>query len=221
MFNNPFSFTGRIRRTEYIISFAIYIIILSFVRELQEKLIELNTDLTLFWASFILYIPLQWFLWAQGSKRCHDRGNNGAYQFIPFYVLWLLFGKGENGSNEYGENPPKPRIKNVVVKQKLKINQIASKISNSKIYKKIVSLKFSTDEIIIVSVILGILVSLFFGFVFGETIYYFNNGNRGNIKDFDYNEFHINYIALFSSFIITSGLSYILLNRKKQKTDIN
>jgi uncharacterized membrane protein YhaH (DUF805 family) len=46
-----------------------------------------------------------WFLWAQNAKRCHDRGNSGWYQLIPFYFLVLLFGDGEEGENEYGDNP--------------------------------------------------------------------------------------------------------------------
>jgi uncharacterized membrane protein YhaH (DUF805 family) len=53
----------------------------------------------------ILWIPLAWFMLAQGAKRCHDRGNSGWWQIIPFYGLWMLFADGEIGDNEYGENP--------------------------------------------------------------------------------------------------------------------
>jgi len=54
---------------------------------------------------YILLIPGYWFIWAQGSKRCHDRGNSGWYQLIPFYGLWMAFADGEPGENEYGTNP--------------------------------------------------------------------------------------------------------------------
>jgi hypothetical protein len=46
-----------------------------------------------------------WFLWAQGAKRCHDRGNNGLFQIIPFYIFWMIFANSEYGNNEYGPNP--------------------------------------------------------------------------------------------------------------------
>ena len=55
--------------------------------------------------SLILIIPLYWFMWAQGAKRCHDRGNSGWYQLIPFYGLWMLFGDVDECENDYGFDP--------------------------------------------------------------------------------------------------------------------
>ena len=52
-----------------------------------------------------MLVPYFWFIWAQGAKRCHDRGNSGWYQIIPFYGLWMLFAEGEIGTNEYGNSP--------------------------------------------------------------------------------------------------------------------
>jgi uncharacterized membrane protein YhaH (DUF805 family) len=97
MFTNIFSFDGRIRRTEYGISVIIYTIVGVFV----------NTILDSGEAPIIglAYIPMLWFLWAQGAKRCHDLGNNGWWQIIPLYGLWLLFQDGQPGLNEYGYNP--------------------------------------------------------------------------------------------------------------------
>ena len=99
MFKNPFSFEGRIRRLEYGLSTIIYSIlsvVLSFISESNESFA---------WIVLLIYIPLIWFNVAQGAKRCHDRGNSGWYQIIPFYGLWMLFGDGEHGENQYGENP--------------------------------------------------------------------------------------------------------------------
>lgn len=95
MFQSPFSFEGRIRRTEYGLSFIIY-------------LVGYFISLVMIQASaffIILIVPLLWFLWAQGAKRCHDRGNSGWFQIIPFYFLWLLFAVGEPGLNAYGNDP--------------------------------------------------------------------------------------------------------------------
>jgi uncharacterized membrane protein YhaH (DUF805 family) len=95
MFKAPFSFDGRIRRLEYGVSLIIYYLLYLFVFAIC------NTN------SFfgIFLIPIIWFALAQGAKRCHDRGNSGWYQLIPFYVFWMLFAEGDYGNNEYGNNP--------------------------------------------------------------------------------------------------------------------
>ena len=98
MFQNPFSFEGRIRRTEFGISLIIYAIAYGFLAA-----IAMSGDLG--GAAFIFFIPMLWFLWAQAAKRCHDVGNSGWWQLIPFYVFWLLFEDGKANSNQYGDNP--------------------------------------------------------------------------------------------------------------------
>jgi uncharacterized membrane protein YhaH (DUF805 family) len=98
MFQAPFSFEGRIRRTEYGISFIIY-----FVVALMTNF--LITTSIVFVA---IYIPTLWFFWAQGAKRCHDRNNSGWFQIIPLYPLWLLFGEGDFGPNDFGHDPKEP-----------------------------------------------------------------------------------------------------------------
>jgi uncharacterized membrane protein YhaH (DUF805 family) len=95
MFQNPFSFEGCIRRTEYGISKIIYTIIIIAITQLSDS------------AGFICIalIPLLWFIIAQGTKRCHDRNNSGWYQLIPFYEFWMLFADSDEGVNEYGGSP--------------------------------------------------------------------------------------------------------------------
>lgn len=99
MFKNAFSFDGRIRRTEFGISFIIYVILYVIV----DVLIEAESGGAIL--ALVLFVPMIWFIIAQSAKRCHDRGNSGWYQIIPFYIFWLLFGEGESGVNEYGPNP--------------------------------------------------------------------------------------------------------------------
>lgn len=102
MFKRPFSFNGRIRRTEYCLSFIIYMIWNGVINAMMETP-EPSLGASLF--VLISFIPMIWFLWAQNAKRCHDRGNSGWYQIIPFYVFVLMFGGSDEGSNEYGDNP--------------------------------------------------------------------------------------------------------------------
>jgi uncharacterized membrane protein YhaH (DUF805 family) len=96
MFKQPFSFDGRIRRTEYGLGLVIYLIVLAIIGALSDA-----TDGVI----AIAYIPLLWFLWAQGAKRCHDLNHSGWWQLIPFYFFWLLFEDGAKEKNEYGLSP--------------------------------------------------------------------------------------------------------------------
>lgn len=102
MFSNVFSFSGRIRRLEYGLSYIIYEI----WSIISVLICNPNTNgdgaLILY---YLLQIPGLWFLCAQGTKRCHDRGNSGWYQLIPFYGLIMLFGGGDYGYNKYGLDP--------------------------------------------------------------------------------------------------------------------
>ena len=97
MFLSPFSFDGRIRRTEFGISAIIYLFVSAFVNETAK-----SGEVPIIG---LVYIPMLWFYWAQGAKRCHDLGKNGWWQIIPFYFFWQLFQNGKPGSNEYGHNP--------------------------------------------------------------------------------------------------------------------
>lgn len=102
MFKRPFSFKGRIRRLEYGISFIIYYL-WYFIMEAMMQGDDPSAGACIF--TLITFVPMIWFIWAQGAKRCHDRGNSGWYQIIPFYFFWMLFAGGEGGINYYGDNP--------------------------------------------------------------------------------------------------------------------
>ncbi len=97
MFSSPFAIEGRIRRTEYGISMIIGWIALAFIVEYTKRGEHSS------WA--LAYVPIYWFIIAQGAKRCHDLGSNGWWQIVPFYGLWMLFQSGEIGRNKYGRDP--------------------------------------------------------------------------------------------------------------------
>lgn len=102
MFKNIFSFDGRIRRLEYGLTYLAYIIITNSLELLIDSNFSPDTAIIIY---LIILIPILWIMLAQGAKRCHDRGNSGWYQIIPFYVFWMIFADGEPGPNEYGDNP--------------------------------------------------------------------------------------------------------------------
>ena len=98
MFQNIFSFQGRIRRTDYGVSVILYFIALCVVGSIMQ-LGGIASILGL------AIIPLVWFILAQGVKRSHDLNNSGWFILIPFYGFWMLFAEGNNYENEYGPDP--------------------------------------------------------------------------------------------------------------------
>lgn len=104
MFKNIFSFEGRIRRTEFGLTMILYYVsaaIFSFI--MADVLIDDSTIVDLIVLAF--YLVLFWIMLAQGAKRCHDVGNSGWFQLIPFYIFWMLFEDSKYGENKYGPNP--------------------------------------------------------------------------------------------------------------------
>lgn len=101
MFERPFSFKGRIRRLEYGLSYILVYLLFLPINIVPED--EISEGLAVY--TLLVMIPALWFIYAQGAKRCHDRGNSGWYQIIPFYGLWMLFGDGDKFENDYGPDP--------------------------------------------------------------------------------------------------------------------
>lgn len=100
MFAHPFSFSGRVRRLEYGLSYVIYILWYTIFSIGVE-----NGSGAMSVIFLITWLPAVWFILAQGTKRCHDRDNSGWYQIIPFYGLWMLFADGDAYENSYGLDP--------------------------------------------------------------------------------------------------------------------
>jgi uncharacterized membrane protein YhaH (DUF805 family) len=103
MFKKPFSFEGRIRRTEFGLSYIFYIVFLTIADIIVAYIVPDETAAS--GIGFLFFIPAIWFIIAQGAKRCHDRSASAWFQLIPFYFLWMLFADSVLGPNEYGDNP--------------------------------------------------------------------------------------------------------------------
>jgi uncharacterized membrane protein YhaH (DUF805 family) len=105
MFNAPFSFDGRIRRSEFGLSLIIFFVaqfLVAGISGIGSRSSDPEGSLIIF---YLLMLPALVFIWAQAAKRCHDLGNSGWWQLIPLYGLWLLFEDGQYGTNQYGNNP--------------------------------------------------------------------------------------------------------------------
>lgn len=103
-----FGFEGRISRPSFIKTFVVYIlIILVLVGIKYMSLIYPSSDISVAigYALRIARIFVYWFFIAQCVKRCHDIGKSGWWMFIPLFFIWLLFAKGDEHDNEYGEVP--------------------------------------------------------------------------------------------------------------------
>ena len=102
MFSHPFSFSGRIRRLEFGLSYILYILLMVCIGALSDEAPILG----------LFAIPLIWFWLAQLCKRFHDRNQSGARiltLIIPLYniyvTLMLFFADGDAHENDYGFDP--------------------------------------------------------------------------------------------------------------------
>jgi uncharacterized membrane protein YhaH (DUF805 family) len=100
MYRNIFSFKGRIRRTEFWISFIFIGIYNAWARDCNYQSMEFS----FFWRWVITIVQVISFYIAisQGVKRCHDIGLSGWFAFIPFLNIILFFKGGEIETNAYG-----------------------------------------------------------------------------------------------------------------------
>lgn len=113
-FKRPFSAKGRIGRIDYFIShligFIIYFFIVFLLTYSQNDYYgysDYNSGYELVKSILVLvvYIFFIYYVIVTTAKRCHDVGNSGWYQLIPFYALVLLFIPGQDKDNEWGTKP--------------------------------------------------------------------------------------------------------------------
>ena len=109
-FKKLFSAQGRISRFDYLIKSLFTVGLLGFLVGIKlNKNLYLGVDVFSspvipiiigLCALGIILLSISIFI-CQSTRRCHDLNKNGFYQFIPLYVLWLLFAKGDDESNKY------------------------------------------------------------------------------------------------------------------------
>ncbi len=124
---NLFFFGGRIGRLEWwitvialsVINITISLTIASLtlaegdVVDVETALKELSNPTVLLMTFFS--IPMMWISLANNTKRFHDRGKRGFWQFMSFILviglIWLIIElgilPGDKGSNKYGHHPMK------------------------------------------------------------------------------------------------------------------
>ena len=110
---NLFSFKGRASRREYIIR-TILLPLFFIIIDLNLKYLD-NTKSWFFLITACLFLIIIWILMLQyfplAVRRLHDLNSSGWYvliSFVPFgqlLILWLMFKKGTDGVNDYGEPP--------------------------------------------------------------------------------------------------------------------
>jgi len=109
-----FSFKGRSNRKEYISRILLIIILIAIRiyyidRNRDQEVTPFFAILNLSTALFLLIYILQYF--PLSVRRLHDLNESGWYvllTFVPFcqfFILWLMFRKGTQGTNKYGEPP--------------------------------------------------------------------------------------------------------------------
>jgi uncharacterized membrane protein YhaH (DUF805 family) len=92
-----FSFEGRISRRDYFVSLFILFLLIYFLDNIPK-------DSSIFLRA-VCYGIILWLLLSQGAKRCHDIGISGWWQIIPFYIITLIFYRGDGFKNQYGQSP--------------------------------------------------------------------------------------------------------------------
>ena len=109
MFQHPFSFDGRITRTEYGVGLIIrYVYMYLVIYATQWGYLPLDNfqgyeSLVV----MVLFMPAIIFSLSQGAKRCHDVGKNGFWQLIPLFFIFLLLQEPDPWYNKYENNPRK------------------------------------------------------------------------------------------------------------------
>lgn len=96
--NSLFSINGTIGRGTYLFHFVVYI----FFNILFKSIAEDFTDESIILFIILIQVLLFVYFLFQGKRRCHDIGESGWWQLVPFYTFFMLFIPGNYSlSNKY------------------------------------------------------------------------------------------------------------------------
>lgn len=108
-----FQLKGRIGRVRYLVyASALSIIMMAVIGVVVSLIAATGNVMMMVAVAALLWIPMFVILFMVLRRRLHDMGKSGWYgllQLIPLvnliFILWILFGRGDEGSNEYGLAP--------------------------------------------------------------------------------------------------------------------
>lgn len=138
MFDDVFSGDGRIRRSEYIMSYITisYLIFLMGGVFLRVALSELSVvGLVVLGFVALLYCISLIALLTQGVKRCHDVNVSGVCLFIPLSTIYLMFRDSYPAVNKWGRNPKSCRLYGLqketrIRKMRMRVEMVSSRLSD-------------------------------------------------------------------------------------------
>ena len=104
-----FSFKGRLNRKPYFLRGLTLSVVNIVLAWFSQNFIDNSSSyfIGIFGNFFMagLYFFVSWSGISLAARRCHDRNHNGWWMLIPLYFLVMLFGKGDEGANDYGPDP--------------------------------------------------------------------------------------------------------------------
>lgn len=109
MFQNIFSYRGRIRRLEYGLTWIIYAVLIFIITTIMVAgATQRGPEFFITLRIINLIINVLFFL-PQSAKRAHDINCSGWIILIPLAPFFLIFYPGTKGENKYGEDPKKAK----------------------------------------------------------------------------------------------------------------
>jgi|AntRauTorckE5430_2_1112549.scaffolds.fasta_scaffold10526_2 uncharacterized membrane protein YhaH (DUF805 family) len=102
-------FNGRARRAEYW-----YFILFNLIISIGLGIIDGAMGLTDFGIGSVYSLGVFIPSIAVGVRRMHDVGKSGWFLLIPIYNIVLAATEGEAETNDYGADPKKPKMEDVI-----------------------------------------------------------------------------------------------------------